>query len=47
VHSRSSANGLIGLHTVLEKLRAGTASTAFNDADRRIFDDGLVLIRKQ
>ena len=35
---------LTGLYNVLEKLRAGTALAA---ADRRIFDDGLVLILKE
>ena len=38
---------LTGLYNVLEKLRAGTAPDALTDADRRIFDDGLVLILKE
>ena len=38
---------LTGLYNVLEKLRAGTAPNALNPADRRIFDDGLVLILKE
>ena len=38
---------LTGLYNVLEKLRAGTAPDALDAADRRIFDDGLVLILKE
>ncbi len=38
---------LTGLYNVLEKLRAGTAPAALEAADRRIFDDGLVLILKE
>ncbi len=38
---------LTGLYNVLEKLRAGTAPDALSTADRRIFDDGLVLILKE
>jgi hypothetical protein len=38
---------LTGLYNVLEKLRAGTAPDALDIADRRIFDDGLVLILKE
>lgn len=38
---------LTGLYNVLEKLRAGTAPDALNPEDRRIFDDGLVLILKE
>jgi len=37
---------LTGLYNVLEKLRAGTAPDALTTEDRRIFDDGLVLILK-
>ncbi|MEJ0015566.1 MAG: DNA methyltransferase [Acetobacteraceae bacterium] len=38
---------LTGLYNVLEKLRAGTDPAALSPADRRIFDDGLVLILKE
>jgi hypothetical protein len=38
---------LTGLYNVLEKLRAGTAPAALTGEDRRIFDDGLVLILKE
>ena len=38
---------LTGLYNVLEKLRAGTPPDALNADDRRIFDDGLVLILKE
>ena len=38
---------LTGLYNVLEKLRAGTDPTALSSEDRRIFDDGLVLILKE
>ena len=38
---------LTGLYNVLEKLRAGTAPADLLPADRRIFDDGLVLILKE
>jgi hypothetical protein len=38
---------LTGLYNVLETLRAGTAPEALNPDDRRIFDDGLVLILKE
>jgi hypothetical protein len=38
---------LTGLYNILEKLRAGTAPDALADNERRIFDDGLVLILKE
>jgi hypothetical protein len=38
---------LTGLYNVLEKFRAGTAPDALVTGDRRIFDDGLVLILKE
>ncbi len=38
---------LTGLYNVLEKLRAGTAPDALDTDNRRIFDDGLVLILKE
>ena len=38
---------LTGLCNVLEKLRAGTAPCSLDTADRRVFDDGLVLILKE
>jgi hypothetical protein len=38
---------LTGLYNVLEKLRAGTDPAALTGDDRRIFDDGLVLILKE
>jgi hypothetical protein len=38
---------LTGLYNVLEKLRAGTDPAALSADDRRIFDDGLVLILKE
>lgn len=38
---------LTGLYNVLETLRAGTHPDALDPADRRIFDDGLVLILKE
>jgi hypothetical protein len=38
---------LTGLYNVLERLRAGTAPDALDTDDRRIFDDGLVLILKE
>lgn len=38
---------LTGLYNVLEKLRAGTSPNALTQDDRRIFDDGLVLILKE
>lgn len=38
---------LTGLYNVLEKLRAGTKPDALDADDRRIFDDGLVLILKE
>lgn len=38
---------LTGLYNVLEKLRAGTSPDALSPPDRRIFDDGLVLILKE
>ena len=38
---------LTGLYNVLEKLRAGAAPETLDGADRRIFDDGLVLILKE
>ena len=38
---------LTGLYNVLEELRKGTAAEALDEADRRIFDDGQVLILKE
>lgn len=38
---------LTGLYNVLEKLKAGVAPTALEADDRRIFDDGLVLILQE
>ena len=38
---------LTGLYNVLERLRAGIAPDALEPAERRIFDDGLVLILKE
>jgi hypothetical protein len=38
---------LTGLYNVLERLRAGIAPAALEPAERRIFDDGLVLILKE
>ncbi|MFG1244236.1 DNA methyltransferase [Xanthobacter sp. V7C-4] len=38
---------LTGLYNVLERLRAGTAPEALEAAERRTFDDGLVLILKE
>lgn len=38
---------LTGLYNVLEKLRAGANPQSFNESDRRVFDDGLVLILKE
>jgi hypothetical protein len=38
---------LTGLYNVLEKLRAGEKPAALAGDDRRIFDDGLVLILKE
>ncbi len=38
---------LTGLYNVVEKLRAGIAPAALTGEDRRIFDDGLVLILKE
>jgi hypothetical protein len=38
---------LTGLYNVLEKLRAGIDPSALSPPDRRIFDDGLVLILKE
>ncbi len=38
---------LTGLYNVLEKLRAGIAPNALEADDRRIFDDGLVLVLKE
>ena len=38
---------LTSLYNVLEKLRAGTPPNALAPADRRIFDDGLVLILQE
>lgn len=38
---------LTGLYNILEKLRAGIAPEALEPADRRIYDDGLVLILKE
>lgn len=38
---------LTGLYNVLERLRAGVAPDALDEKERRIFDDGLVLILKE
>jgi hypothetical protein len=38
---------LTDLYNILEKLRAGITPEEFDDQDRRIFDDGLVLIMKE
>lgn len=38
---------LTGLYNVLEKLRAGVKPDTLDEDDRRIFDDGLVLILKE
>ncbi len=38
---------LTGLYNVLEKLRSGAVPEALDAAERRIFDDGLVLILKE
>lgn len=38
---------LTGLYNVLERLRAGAAPDALDATERRIFDDGLVLILKE
>jgi hypothetical protein len=38
---------LTGLYNVLEKLRAGQQPAALSPDDRRVFDDGLVLILKE
>jgi hypothetical protein len=38
---------LTGLYNVLEKLRAGTDPAILTGEDKRIFDDGLVLILKE
>jgi hypothetical protein len=38
---------LTGLYNVLEKLRAGTDPSALTGNDKRIFDDGLVLILQE
>jgi hypothetical protein len=38
---------LTGLYNLLEKLRAGIKPDDLNEDDRRIFDDGLVLIMKE
>jgi hypothetical protein len=38
---------LTGLYNVLEKLRAGANPDGLHEHDRRIFDDGLVLIIKE
>jgi hypothetical protein len=38
---------LTGLYNVLEKLRAGTKPDELDEDDRKIFDDGLVLILKE
>jgi hypothetical protein len=38
---------LTGLYNVLEMLRAGTKPDELDERDRRIFDDGLVLIVKE
>ncbi len=38
---------LTGLYNVLERLKSGTKPADLNDKERRIFDDGLVLILKE
>ena len=38
---------LTGLYNVLERLKAGAKPDELNDRERRIFDDGLVLILKE
>jgi hypothetical protein len=38
---------LTGLYNLLEVLRAGTKPDDLNESDRKIFDDGLVLIMKE
>ncbi|WP_083638849.1 class I SAM-dependent DNA methyltransferase [Rhizobium oryziradicis] len=38
---------LTGLYNVLERLKSGTKPDNLNDKERRIFDDGLVLILKE
>ncbi|MGO9741067.1 MAG: class I SAM-dependent DNA methyltransferase [Roseiarcus sp.] len=38
---------MTGLYNVLERLRAGVAPEQLDDTERRIFDDGLVLILKE
>ena len=38
---------LTGIYNVLEELRAGVAPDALNAPERRIFDDGLVLILRE
>jgi hypothetical protein len=38
---------LTGLYNVLEKLRAGSKPDQLDEDDRKIFDDGLVLIMKE
>jgi hypothetical protein len=38
---------LTGLYNVLEKLRSGTKPVDLNEDERRIFDDGLLLITKE
>jgi hypothetical protein len=38
---------LTGLYNVLEQLRVGTKPDALDGHDRKIFDDGLVLIMKE
>jgi hypothetical protein len=38
---------LTGLYNVLDKLRTGIAPNALEAGDRRIFDDGLVLVLKE
>jgi hypothetical protein len=38
---------LTGLYNVLERLKAGAKPDELNDKERRIFDDGLVLILKE
>jgi len=38
---------LTGLYNVLERLKAGARPADLNDKERRIFDDGLVLILKE
>lgn len=38
---------MTGLYNVLERLRSGVSPESLDDVDRRIFDDGLVLILRE